>query len=134
MLTTKDKIELLFELLGIIATFSAVFVALWQTKIQFKKRLKISVSEVMQLIEDNGIFDDATLMIELKISNIGNRDVVITDWGMCLSKKLLFQILNIHEKKLPETLKPEDVLYVRTPITGIQNCIIENRDKIHIYK
>lgn len=134
MLTEKEKIELLLELLGIIATFSAVLVALWQTKMQFKKKLKINVTETMQLIERNGIFDDAILMLEVRVSNIGNRDVTITDWGIYCSKKCRFQIFNNSDKNLPHPLKLEDNFCLRTPIIGIKNALIENKVSIYKYK
>lgn len=134
MITPKEKLELIFELLGIIATFSAVFVALWQTKIQFKKKLKIYVTEVIRLIDKNGIFDNGVRMLEVRISNIGNRDVIITDWGIYCSKKYRFQIFNNSDKNLPHALKLEDNFCLRTPIIGIKNALIENKVSIYKYK
>ena len=69
--------------IGAIATFSAVVVALWQTKYNNRKKLKVTVTEKNSVVsmKDNQIFH----YVGLSVINIGNRDVVIKSWGFELN-------------------------------------------------
>lgn len=66
--------------LGVIATFSAVIVALWQTKYASRKKLKC------QFIENNVVMNpnsfDKKLYVAMSISNIGNKKVIVSNWGI----------------------------------------------------
>lgn len=65
--------------IGSIATSAAVIVALWQTKISFKKKLQVSFSDDIAVAFENG--SNIYRFVGVNISNIGNRDVVIQNWG-----------------------------------------------------
>lgn len=56
--------------IGAIATFSAVVVALWQTKYNNRKKLKVTVTEKNSVVsmKDNQIFH----YVGLSVINIGN--------------------------------------------------------------
>lgn len=58
----------LITLLGTIATFLAVFVALWQTTSSRKKRIKITLNFVSTV---SSITDETNNYINLNIANIG---------------------------------------------------------------
>lgn len=70
---------------GAIATFTAVLVALWQTKIAYKKKLQLSFSDNVSAVTNN---DDCTVsFVGITVTNIGNRNIIIQDWGfLCLDK------------------------------------------------
>ena len=67
----------IFQAFGAIATFLAVLVALWQTKYANRKRLKLSFTEVSQII---GMKSGTVELATLTVSNIGNRAVTVQNW------------------------------------------------------
>lgn len=102
--------------LGVIATFSAVVVALWQTKYANKKKLKC------QFIKDNTLVNPSTgdkkLYVGMSISNIGNKKVILTNWGLKLNKNNFLLILTSGfekdffdkavSKETPIAIEPEE--------------------------
>lgn len=70
---------------GTIITAVAVIIALWQTKYPYKKNLKLSFSDCTRV----GIGDkmDFPVLISLDVSNIGNRDIYIQEWGFIIKNK-----------------------------------------------
>lgn len=102
--------------LGVVATFSAVVVALWQTKYANKKKLKC------QFVEDNTMVNPSTgdkkLYVGMSISNIGNKKVILTNWGLKLNNNSFLLILtsgfekdffdNAVSKKTPVAIEPEE--------------------------
>lgn len=102
-----------FQAFGAIATFLAVIVALWQTKYLNRKRLRLSFTEVSQIIMTNsGTVDLATLTV----SNIGNRAVTVQSWGFIINRKvqgLVLQdpsnsMLKLVDTLLPKRVEPEE--------------------------
>lgn len=99
--------------IGAIATFSAVVVALWQTKYNNRKKLKVTVTEKNSVVsmKDNQIFH----YVGLSVINIGNRDVVIKSWGFELNGDSRLVIISelsplgeIISAKLPHRLSIEE--------------------------
>lgn len=77
--------------LGAFATAAAVIVALWQTKFSQRKKLKV------EFIEDTAVVlqssSSITKFISVRVTNIGNRDVVIDSWGFVLNEETSMLIL-----------------------------------------
>lgn len=72
--------EVAISAIGAFATFSAVFVALWQTKYANRKKLKCVFTEGITLCNlENGIKKE---YVGMSISNIGNRKVILSSWGL----------------------------------------------------
>lgn len=69
--------------IGSIATAAAVIVALWQTKYNYKKKLKLSFSNNITIVPENG--NKFYHYVGVTITNIGNRDVIIKNWGFILN-------------------------------------------------
>ena len=100
---------------GALATFLAVLVALWQTKYAVRKKLKC------EFLYAYVPFNQATIEIKqyvsVSISNIGNKRVIINNWGIKI-KDGFIQILTsgsehdtfdeIVSVKTPYTLEPEE--------------------------
>lgn len=115
-MSTFEILSLIVTGLGVIATFAAVAVALWQTKYANKKKLKCS------FIKDSTLLNPSTgeqkLYIAMDISNIGNKKIIVTNWGIQLKKNHFLLILTSgFEKdyfdrmmsiKTPVTLQPEE--------------------------
>lgn len=111
-----EMVSLIITGLGVVATFSAVVVALWQTKYANKKKLKC------QFFKDNTLVNPSTgdkkLYVGLSISNIGNKKVILTNWGLKLNSDSFLLILTSGfekdffdkavSKKTPVAIEPEE--------------------------
>lgn len=78
--------------LGAFATAIAVIVALWQTRFNYKKKLKLSFTDNIIVVPEKGSFYKK--YVGITVANIGNRDVVIKNWGFDLddgTKMLIVQ-------------------------------------------
>lgn len=86
-----EIVSLIIAGLGVVATFSAVVAALWQTKYANKKKLKC------QFIKDNTVVNpsngDKKQYVGMSISNIGNKKVILTNWGLKLTDNNFLLIL-----------------------------------------
>lgn len=69
---------------GALATTAAVIVALWQTKYSYKKKLKLSFTDNITITPMSGDESVFYHYIGVTVTNIGNRDVVIQNWGFDL--------------------------------------------------
>ena len=98
---------------GAVATFTAVVVALWQTKISYKKKLQLSFTDDIAVVPENG--SGVYRYIGVGVTNVGNRDVVIQNWGfICHDKsKMLIvpdtsRIGRMLQTQLPHKLQVEE--------------------------
>ena len=98
--------------LGTIATFSAVLVALYQTRLANKKKLKLTF-EYNTII----LLDPPVLYVSMSVANTGNKDIILDSWRIVCKSKQHCQIMtdladNSIEKalsvKLPYKLEPEE--------------------------
>ncbi len=97
--------------IGAIATAAAVIVTLWQVRYANKKKLKFTDKNVV--FSERG--DSRYFFVNLSVTNIGNRNVIVRNWGMKVPKKsnyLLVQdmanpMIKVLQKPLPHTLEPE---------------------------
>lgn len=103
----------IFSAFGSIATFAAVVVALWQTKYAHKKKLMVDFTDNLQAFDVN-ITGDSIKYVGIKITNIGNRNVILQNWGIHCEDNtdyLLVHKLDRIEQMisvlLPYTLQPE---------------------------
>ena len=111
-----EIVSLIITGLGVVATFSAVVVALWQTKYANKKKLKC------QFFNDNTVVHPSTgdkkLYVGMSISNIGNKKVILTNWGLKLNSNNFLLILTSGfekdffdkavSKETPVAIEPEE--------------------------
>ena len=72
--------------LGAFATLLAVIVALWQTKYENRKRLKLSKPESIK-VTDTSTGHVEKEFVAVKVCNIGNRAVSIKSWGFKATHK-----------------------------------------------
>lgn len=91
---------------GAIATAAAVIVALWQTKYSYKKKLNLSFTDNITIVPENG--STFYHYIGITVTNIGNRDVVIQNWGFALDDGTKMMIV-------PDTSPLGRVLQVQLP-------------------
>lgn len=70
--------------LGAFATTAAVIVALWQTKYQNRKRLKVEFSDNVFLMHPEGPARKEKEYVALTVTNVGNRPVRLEQWLMRL--------------------------------------------------
>lgn len=119
--------------IGSIATAAAVVVALWQAKFSTKKKLKLHFNDPITIVDPNSgksIGD----YIGVTITNIGNREVIISDWSIICSNgkknnryKIMTELQGILKKTLPYRLPIEeslDLSYERKYfVSGVCNMI-----------
>ena len=99
--------------LGAIATTAAVIVALWQTKFSHKKKLQLSFTDDITIVPE---YEKKFYhYIGITVTNIGNRDVVVQNWGFKLndaSKIIIVPDISpmgrIIQVKLPYSLQIEE--------------------------
>lgn len=130
---------------GALATAAAVIVALWQTKYNFKKKVKVRFTDNAMAIND-------TLkqkLICVEVINIGNRDIIVQNWGIKTKKREyciftgaatnpFFRNLN---KQLPYTVRIEELFSLYYPFDLFKkqaNDLIETKeinplDKVSFY-
>lgn len=125
--------------LGAIATFWAVVVALWQTRISRKKSLEL-VFEPHFLIPPNS---EIKKTLGLTIMNTGMRNITIQEWGFWLNNcgtKLYIPNYPIGAS-LPATLEPDSAINLYTDIDnlleGLQRHLeegnIKEKEKLIVY-
>lgn len=90
---------------GSIATAVAVIVALWQTKFNEKKKLRISFSDssVVYSPYQHSKVD----VICLNVVNIGNRTVILVNWGFRHSNKKGSGLIGLNPSILESAYNPK---------------------------
>ena len=114
-MTEYDKWSLIISAIAAIATFSAVVVALWQTKYANRKKLKCD------FFEKNTIVDPANynkkIYVAMNITNPVTTNVILNNWGIKLKDSFIMIMTEGYEKdsfdkavsvKLPYSLEPEE--------------------------
>lgn len=128
---------------GSLATFSAVLVALWQTRLKTERKLLLKFSPTVHGIGDVGVGD--TPYISLSISNVGNRKIKVVSWGYLLDDggSTYFSSSNMGYigDNLPIELLPDDtanLFFIKNSLilSLAQNCQNEKqneRSKLRMY-
>ena len=112
-----DAVSAIGTCIGAMATFAAVVVALWQTKWSNRKRLKLSVQEGIHIIDNKSL-----RTVTLRITNIGNKRVIIDHFSFYIKKKesqfMPFSIIQngIEEMFTPKTIEVDECLYLSVPL------------------
>lgn len=68
--------------IGALATTAAVIIALWQTKLHYKKILKVSFIEHYSFMSETD--SEVYRFVGLSVTNIGNRITLLHGWGFSL--------------------------------------------------
>lgn len=100
------------------ATFLACFIALWQTKYNNKKKIKLKFYDLAVPVLSNVSFDQ--YYISINITNIGNRKIKIIEWAYYIKKErnvLLVNDFPINQSnQLPKTLDIEESFDLYFPL------------------
>ncbi len=140
-----EILSIVISALGAIATFAAVLVALWQTKYANKKKLKCSFIDKNMVVNPQNY--DKKLYVTMSISNIGNKKIIINNWGIKLKDSFLLILTEGFENdsfdkvvsvKTPYILEPEEQitffyakdLYIRLINENIKNGSINPNKRI----
>ena len=135
------------QVIGAIATALAVIITLWQIKFANRKKVKMTFSDNNVVFSENGNLEFH--FVCLSVSNIGNRNIIVQNWGIKVSKKqnLLIvpdvknPIIKMIQKPLLYTLEPEqsmDLLFdIKLFVKNLQEQVdqgtFRNTDKIMLY-
>lgn len=109
--------------LGAIATVAAVSVALWQTKYSERKKLRLKFSDSI-VMADIAPSNHEEMLVSLSIVNIGNRNVIIQNWGFVYHKKKSHALIGLNPSYLMQIISP------RLPY----ELTIENKVDLYIEK
>lgn len=126
--------------LGALATSIAVIVALWQTKYSQKKKLDLYFTDNFQLY--NQKTGEAVKFIGISVSNIGNRKVIIVNWGMNLNEGQVLilrptdagYLERLGYVDLPKGLDIEEKLDLQWQIDRFKAFLKENEENIRKQK
>lgn len=120
--------------LGAVATAVAVIVALWQTKLNYKKKLKLSFSDSITIVPETG--SKFYKYVGLTITNIGNRDVVINNWGFYLNDDSVMLVVadtspigRLFQTNLPHRLQIEESISLYYDKSKFESVISECVEK-----
>lgn len=102
------------QAVGAIATAAAVIITLWQIRHANKKKLKMRFTDQNMVFSERS--DSKYFYINLSVINIGNRNVIIKNWGMRVPEKSKYlfvpdmanPMIRLLQKPLPCTLEPEN--------------------------
>lgn len=132
--------------LGAFATAAAVIVALWQTKYSQKKKLKLSFSDDIAVVPQTG--SNISRFVGVTLTNIGNREIVIKNWGFIIDKSSSMMIVpglspidKILQVQLPHKLALEEsislyfekVLFINAISENCTKSKVLNENKIKFY-
>lgn len=126
--------------LGAIATALAVIVALWQTKFNQKKKIKLYFTDKFQLYNQNT--GASVKYIGVRVTNIGNRKLIIQNWGMHMKKGDVIIVKPTEVDRferlaytdLPRTLDLEEFIDLQWQIDRFKAFLQENKDNLDINK
>lgn len=97
--------------IGSVATSGACIIALWQTKQSNLKKIKFEIKTAITMAINYG---EPITYVCATITNLGNRDVIIKSWDLCLKKNRKLTILTnqtpIMAVNLPQRICPEETL------------------------
>lgn len=110
-MTPYEIWSLIIGAVGAVATFSAVIVALWQTKYVNQKRLKCCFIENNTVCSAN--FNHHKSYVGMDITNIGNKKVIVNSWGIKTQNKFLLILTDI--EKMDNSDDFDKALSIKTP-------------------
>ena len=135
------------QAVGALATSVAVIVVLWQIRYANRKKVKMRFSDKNVVFSENGNLEFH--FVNLTVTNIGNRNIIVRNWGIKVSKKqnllivpdIANPIVKAIQKQLPCTLEPEESLdlvfdiklFLRNLREQIKNGTFEETDKLTLY-
>lgn len=73
------------QVVGALATSAAVIVTLWQIRYANRKKVKMRFSDKNVVFSENGNLEFH--FVKLTVTNIGNRNIIVRNWGIKVSKK-----------------------------------------------
>ena len=132
-MTCAEIWGIVISIISAIATLAAVIVALWQTKYSNKKKLKLTFTIKLQMIQNLMMMQfekKAILLLSVSVVNIGNRKVVLTDWGFQFDKTNALQIVDLNGKVFPCELNIECATELQTDLLGVRNALVQNKNII----
>ncbi len=135
------------QAVGALATSAAVIVTLWQIRYANRKKVKMRFSDKNVVFSENGNLEFH--FVNLTVTNIGNRNIIVRNWGIKVSKKqnLLIvpdvtnPIVKVLQKQLPCTLEPEESLdlvfdvklFLRNLKEQVENGTFKEKDRLTLY-
>lgn len=122
-MTTKEIVELSASVIGSLATAVACIIALWQTKLQIRRKLKLKSSTVVYNITGN-----IQVFLGLDVINTGYMKVIIREWRVPLKKGkklVLIPEQSFESIHLPYKLDPGESVCLRFSLENFKSQLSE---------
>ena len=122
--------------LGALATFCACFIALWQTRIAYKKKIKLTFSDNITITDMNAKIN--IKLVSVTIYNTGNKDIEIRELAIHTNNKskyiLIQEVIPFVKLKLPHRLNTESSVDLMYEYNRFVPLLQEMLQKNEIYK
>jgi len=130
--STQQSIIFIVEIVSCLVTCIGIFIALWQTKYPFRKKIKINVEKIrwIKFNEERIKIDD--VLYSFSALNCGNIDVKIKFFGLMDSKNRIITNLNnsiiqIQSQKMSSGSIPDSIAIQSSfSIIGSLNSIVKH--------
>ena len=126
-----DAVSAIGTLIGATATFAAVVVALFQTKVANIKRLKLAFSDSHIVIDTKSGKQESGPYFYISAANTGNRDITIENWFIEVGKGSSYLVKNNESlpflTQLPTKIAPEESIDLAVLRKDILDALRKNK-------
>lgn len=131
-MTEFEIVSIVISSVSATATFCAVLVALWQSHLPYKKKLKLKSTTINELgIDVFGHQVTNTIQkIQIKVLNVGHQDLEVTSWGVYVNKNLQFNILNLNNASSSYLVPTGKSINLSVPLSTLAKNIMEYKEQI----
>lgn len=121
-------VSMITDVVATLATVAAVLIALWQTKLSSKKSVSISATNICTIKQyNNGSIDNTTeKRIQIRVTNTGNRRIILKDIGVYVNRNFSLQILNIVNDEFPKTIEVEEYFDFAITLSSLHKFLNDN--------
>ena len=133
LMTEFEIASIVISSISATATFCAVLVALWQSHVPYKKKLKLKSTTINEFGIDafGHKVTNAIQKIQIKVLNVGHQDLEITSWGIYVSKNLQLNILNLNNASSSYLVATGKSINLCVPLSTLANNVIGYKDQIN---
>lgn len=131
-MTEYEIISIIISSISATATFCAVFVALWQSHVPYKKKLKIKSTTINEFGIDayGNQVTDTIQKLQIKVLNVGHQDLEITSWGIYVNKNFQLNIFNLNNASSSYLVPIGKSINLSVPLSTLTRNIMEYKEEI----
>lgn len=131
-MTDYEIISIIISSISATVTFCAVLVALWQSHVPYKKKLKLKSTTINEFGIDafGRPVTNTVQKIQIKVLNVGHQDLEITSWGIYVNKNLQLSILNLNNTSSSYLVPTGKSIDLSVPLSTLTRNIMEYKEEI----